>query len=156
MMKVTFQLNGRRKNVDVQRDTKLLWYLREHLGLTGTKYGCGIAQCGACTIHLDGLPVKACMTFVAALEGRSVTTIEGLSEDGPHPLQKMWIEEQVPQCGYCQSGQLMQAAALLKQNSKPTLREIQQSMDNVLCRCGTYYRINKAIQKVVDSNGNTR
>ncbi|MEO9484569.1 MAG: (2Fe-2S)-binding protein [Ekhidna sp.] len=155
-MKVTFQLNGRRKNVDVQRDTKLLWYLREHLGLTGTKYGCGIAQCGACTIHLDGLPVKACMTFVAALEGRSVTTIEGLSEDGPHPLQKMWIEEQVPQCGYCQSGQLMQAAALLKQNSKPTLREIQQSMDNVLCRCGTYYRINKAIQKVVDSNGNTR
>ena len=154
-MKVTFKLNGKRKTAEVERDTKLLWYLREHAGLTGTKYGCGIAQCGACTIHLDGAPVKSCMTFVAALEGRSVTTIEGLSEDGSHPLQKIWIEEQVPQCGYCQSGQLMQAAALLEQNSKPTLREIQQSMDQVLCRCGTYYRINKAIQKVVESNGNT-
>jgi len=153
---VTFQLNGKKKEADVQRDTKLLWYLREHLELTGTKYGCGIAQCGACTVHLDGSPVKACMTFVSALEGRSVTTIEGLSENGSHPLQKMWIEEQVPQCGYCQSGQLMQAAGLLRQNPKPTLKEIKQSMDNVLCRCGTYLRINKAIQKVVESNGNVK
>jgi len=152
-VKVTFRLNGERKTAEVQRDTKLLWYLREQLGLTGTKYGCGIAQCGVCTVHLDGYPVKACMAFVASLEGRSVTTIEGLSEDGSHPLQKMWMEHQVPQCGYCQSGQLMQAAALLEQNSNPTLQEIQQSMDSVLCRCGTYYRINKAIQKVVKSKG---
>lgn len=151
-MKVTFKLNGKRETADVERDAKLLWYLREQLGMTGTKYGCGIAQCGACTVHLDGRATKACMTFVASLEGRSITTIEGLSEGGSHPLQEMWKEEQVPQCGYCQSGQLMQAAALLEQNANPSLKEIQRSMDNVLCRCGTYYRVNKAIQKVVESN----
>ncbi len=153
-MKVTFQLNGEKQTAEVERDTKLLWYLREYLELTGTKYGCGIAQCGACTVHLDGSPVKACMTFVAALEGRSVTTIEGLSKEVLHPLQEVWIEDQVPQCGYCQSGQLMQAAALLDKNPKPSLSEIKKSMDQVLCRCGTYYRINKAIEKIVESERN--
>ncbi len=151
-MKINFKLNGDRVTADVERDTKLLWFLREKLRLTGTKFGCGIAQCGVCTVHLDGHPIRSCMTFVSTLEGRSVTTIEGLSETGDHPLQKAWIKEQVPQCGYCQSGQLMQAAGLLNQRPNPTLKEIKQSMSGVLCRCGTYYRVNKTIQKVIQSN----
>lgn len=150
-MKVSFTLNKKEITADVPRDAKLLWFLREELQLTGTKYGCGIAQCGACTVHLDGFPVKACMTFVAALEGKSITTIEGLSKDGDHPLQKAWIEEQVPQCGYCQSGQLMQAAAMLEENPSPSINEIKDGMNPILCRCGTYTRINKAILKASKS-----
>ena len=146
-MKQTLSINGRQHTVDVAADTPLLWVLREHIGLTGAKYGCGVAQCGTCTIHVDGAPVRACVTPVAAAEGKSVTTIEGLSEDGSHPLQKAWVEEQVPQCGYCQSGQIMQAAALLQSNSSPTREEIVQHMDGNICRCGTYNRILRAIER---------
>lgn len=145
-MEVSFRLNGKQISVEVSRDAKLLWLLRDELKLTGTKFGCGIAHCGVCTVQIDGLPTKSCLTFVTALQGKSVTTIEGLSPEGNHPVQQAWIKEQVPQCGYCQSGQIMQAAALLKQNPAPSLSEIQEAMSPVLCRCGTYTRINKAIQ----------
>ena len=140
-----FTLNGQRREVTVDADTPLLWVLREHLKLTGTKFGCGIAACGACTVHVDGDPTRACATPVSLVEGRSVTTIEGLSRDGSHPLQKAWIAEQVPQCGYCQSGQIMQAASLLAKNNNPTRDEVVAHMDGNLCRCMTYSRIQKAI-----------
>ncbi len=145
----TFHLNvnGESHTVDVPEDTPLLWVLREHMGLTGTKYGCGIAQCGACTVHLDGLAVRSCVVPVSTLDDKSVVTIEGLSEDGSHPLQKAWILEQVPQCGYCQSGQIMQAATLLDKNASPTRDEIVKHMDGNICRCGTYNRIIKAIEQ---------
>ncbi|MFK7848150.1 MAG: (2Fe-2S)-binding protein [Rhodothermales bacterium] len=140
------KINGASQTVEVEADTPLLWVLRERLGLMGTKYGCGIAQCGACTIHVDGAAVRSCVVPVSAVADKSVTTIEGLSEDQSHPLQKAWITEQVPQCGYCQSGQIMQAATLLEQNAAPTREEIVRHMDGNICRCGTYNRIISAIE----------
>ena len=144
---VAVTVNGERQDVAVDRDTPLLWALREHLGLTGTKFGCGIAACGACTVHVDGNPVRSCITPLSLVEGRSVTTIEGLSPDGRHALQKAWIAEQVPQCGYCQSGQIMQAAALLARNKNPSRDQIVEHMNGNICRCGTYLRIIAAIQR---------
>jgi isoquinoline 1-oxidoreductase subunit alpha len=144
---VAFTLNGKQQDVKVGANTPLLWVLREHLKLTGTKFGCGIAMCGACTVHIDGEPVRSCAMPISFVAGKSVTTIEGLSADGSHPLQKAWIAEQVPQCGYCQSGQIMQAAALLAVNKNPTREEIVAHMDGNICRCGTYLRIISAIQR---------
>ena len=148
---VAFTVNGVRREIGVDADTPLLWVLREHLKLTGTKFGCGIASCGACTVHLDGQAVRSCATPVAMVEGRSVTTIEGLSADGSHPLQKAWIAEQVPQCGYCQSGQIMQAATLIARNKAPTREDIVEHMDGNICRCGTYLRIRAAIKQAAGS-----
>lgn len=145
-----FEVNGRPVAVDVEDDMPLLWVLRDELGLTGSKYGCGIAACGACTVHLDGEPVRSCALPVTAVEGRRVTTIEGLSADGAHPVQKAWVDLQVPQCGYCQSGQIMAAAALLERQKRPTDAEINAAMSN-LCRCGTYPRIRAAIHRVADA-----
>lgn len=143
----TLEINGTKREVEVAAGTSLLWVLREHLGLTGTKYGCGIAICGACVIHVDGTPMRACALNVEAVsDGQRLKTIEGLSEAGGHPLQKAWIEAQAPQCGYCQSGQIMQAAALLESNPSPSREEIKSHMNSVLCRCGTYLRILKAIE----------
>ena len=142
-----FTINGRAVDVAVEPDTPLLWVIREHLKLTGTKFGCGIAQCGACTVHVDGEPTRSCQTQVQDVAGKKVTTIEGLSPSASHPLQKAWIAEQVPQCGYCQSGQIMQAAALLKANPKPTRKQIIDHMDGNLCRCGTYVQIISAIER---------
>lgn len=150
-MKTSFKLNGKTVQVETAADATLLWTLRETLLLTGTKYGCGASLCGACTVHLDGIAVRSCMTPVSSVAGRSVTTIEGLSGEELHPLQQAWIEEQVPQCGYCQSGQIMQAAALLKTNPHPDREQIISYMNGVLCRCGTYTRIIKAIEKVSKS-----
>ncbi|MCL4155987.1 UNVERIFIED_CONTAM: hypothetical protein GTU68_027588 [Idotea baltica] len=144
----SFQLNinGKQKTVDVDPSTPLLWVLRDHLDLVGTKYGCGIAQCGACTVHLNGTAVRSCSLPVSAVTGQSVTTIEGLSEKGDHPVQKAWLEEDVPQCGYCQAGQIMSAAALLENNANPSDKDIDTAMSGNLCRCGTYVRIKKAIK----------
>ena len=147
-MSITLEINGEKRTVEADSGTSLLWVLREHLGLTGTKYGCGKALCGSCTIHMDGNPVRACVTPASVAEGRQITTIEGLSEDGTHPLQLAWIDAQVPQCGYCQSGQIMQAAALLEKNKQPSRDEIISYMNGNLCRCGTYMRIIKAIEQV--------
>ena len=147
MARITLEVNGQKQTVEADPGTSLLWILREYLGLMGTKYGCGKALCGACTIHLDGAPMRACVTPLTLSDGRKVTTIEGLSENGDHPLQEAWVEAQVPQCGYCQSGQIMQAAALLEQNKRPSREEIISHMNGVLCRCGTYMRIVKAIEK---------
>jgi aerobic-type carbon monoxide dehydrogenase small subunit (CoxS/CutS family) len=144
---IDLTINGKPRSVDVSPDTPLLWVLRDTLGLTGTKYGCGVAQCGACTVHLDGQAVFSCMTPISAAGGRKVTTIEGLSADGSHPVQRAWVEEQVPQCGYCQTGQIMRAAALLKQTPKPTDADIDASMAGNVCRCGTYQRIRAAIHR---------
>jgi isoquinoline 1-oxidoreductase subunit alpha len=141
-------VNGKPTDVTAQPDDILLWVIREKLELTGTKFGCGMAQCGACTVHLDGKAVRSCITRMSQVEGKSVTTIEGLSPDGAsHPLQKAWIEEQVLQCGYCQSGQIMQAASLLKETPKPTRAQIVKGMNGNICRCGTYGRIVRAIQR---------
>ncbi len=142
-----FSVNDREVTLDVAADTPLLWVLRDALGLTGTKFGCGAGLCGACTVHLDGQPIRSCMTPVSAAEGHSVTTIEGLGAEGPHPLQQAWIEEQVPQCGYCQSGQIMAAAALMKQKPDPSDAEITEFMSANICRCGTYLRIRRAIRR---------
>lgn len=142
-----FTINGRAVDVAAGPDTPLLWVIREHLKLTGTKFGCGIAQCGACTVHIDGAPARSCITQLQDVAGREVTTIEGLSPNAGHPLQKAWIAEQVPQCGYCQSGQIMQAAALLKDNPSPSRDQIVEHMDGNICRCGTYVRIISAIQR---------
>jgi isoquinoline 1-oxidoreductase alpha subunit len=144
---VAFTVNGQKQEAGVDGDTPLLWVLREHLKMTGTKFGCGIAACGACTVHIDDAPVRSCITPVSMVEGRAVTTIEGLSADGSHPLQKAWIAEQVPQCGYCQSGQIMQAAALLARNKNPSREQIVEQMDGNICRCGTYQKIIAAIQR---------
>jgi aerobic-type carbon monoxide dehydrogenase small subunit (CoxS/CutS family) len=138
-------VNGTRRTVTVAADTPLLWVLRDVIGLTGTKFGCGIAQCGACTVHLDGAPVRSCSVPLSAAAGRRVTTIEGLSADHAHALQRAWLELDVPQCGYCQSGQLMAAAALLARNPSPTDADIDAAMDGNICRCGTYQRIRAAI-----------
>jgi len=135
--------------VRIDASTPLLWILREHLALTGTKYGCGAAQCGACTVHVDGGAAFSCQTPIEAVRGRSVTTIEGLSAKGPHPLQRAWLAERVPQCGYCQSGQIMNAAALLARNPRPTRAEIVDVMSANICRCGTYQRIVRAIERAV-------
>lgn len=148
-MKIEFILNGEKVAIEAPEDAMLLWTLRERLNLTGTKYSCGISVCGACTVHLDGNAIRSCTTPVSAIVGREVTTIEGLSKNNEHPLQLAFQEEQVPQCGYCQSGQIMQAASLLKENPTPTDEQIIQYMDGNLCRCGTYTRILKAIKKVV-------
>ena len=145
-MSIKFELNGSRTALEQTRHTALLWVLREQLKLTGTKFGCGSGLCGACTVHLDGGPMRACITPISAVAGKSVTTIEGLSKDQSHPLQKAWIETQVPQCGYCQSGQIMQAAALLESNKNPSREEIIAYMNGNICRCGTYLRIIRAIK----------
>lgn len=143
----SLKINGKNQTVDTEPQTPLLWAIREHLGLMGTKFGCGISQCGACTVHVDGHAMKACGVPVSAMaNGQEITTIEGLSENRSHPLQKAWIEAQVPQCGYCQSGQIMQAATLLDSNPDPSREEILNHMRGNLCRCGTYMRILKAIQ----------
>lgn len=148
----TLKINGQTQTVETDAQTPLLWVIREHLGLMGTKYGCGISQCGACTVHVDGHAMKACGLPVSAMaNGQEITTIEGLSEDSSHPLQKAWIEAQAPQCGYCQSGQIMQAATLLKSNPNPSREEILNHMRGNLCRCGTYMRIVKAIQLAAKS-----
>lgn len=146
-METSFELNGKTISVETPEDATLLWTLRERLKLTGTRFGCGIAACGACTVHLDGTAVRSCSMPMAAVEGKQVTTIEGLSGNNDHPLQVAFQEEQVPQCGYCQSGQIMQAATLLATNSSPSREEIVNHMNGNLCRCGTYNRIIKAITK---------
>ncbi len=149
-MSTTFTINGVRQTVDVDPAKPLLWVIREQLALTGTKFGCGIAQCGACTVHIDGQAMRSCVTPISAVEGREVTTIEGLGSapDGLHPLQQAWIEHQVPQCGYCQSGQLMSAAALLASNPAPSDEDIDNAMQGNVCRCGMYGRIRSAIKSV--------
>ncbi|MGH7852375.1 MAG: (2Fe-2S)-binding protein [Candidatus Binatia bacterium] len=140
-------VNGKRHQVDVSPDVPLLWVLRENLGLTGTKFGCGIAQCGACTVHIDGQPIRSCITPAATVQGKKITTIEGLSPNGSHPIQQAWIAEDVPQCGYCQSGQIMSAAALLSAKPKPSDADIDAAMSGNICRCGTYQRIRRAIHR---------
>lgn len=145
MPSFTLQINGKQTQVDVAADTPLLWVLRDHLGLVGTKYGCGVAQCGACTVLVDNNAVRSCMLPVSAVKSK-VTTIEGLSENGDHPLQLAWDEVDVPQCGYCQAGQIMTAAALLKRKPKPTEKEIEDAMHGNICRCGAYHRIREAVK----------
>ena len=143
---ITLNVNNKNYNLDVDPETPLLWVLRDVLGLVGTKYGCGIAQCGACTVHLNGAAARSCVTKVSSAVGRKVVTIEGLSEKNDHPLQKAWIELDVPQCGYCQGGQIMSAAVLIRENKNPTEKDIDNAMAGNICRCGTYLRIRKAIQ----------
>lgn len=145
MPTISLKVNGVPRSVKVPSDMPLLWVLRDTLGLTGTKFGCGMAQCGACTVHLDGDPIRSCVTAIASCDGKSITTIEGLSPDSSHPLQKAWIAGDVPQCGYCQSGQIMSAAGLLKSKSEPTDDDIDAVMSGHICRCGTYNRIRTAI-----------
>ena len=147
MAKLTLTVNEEEKIIDVDPQMPLLWSLRDSLGLTGTKFGCGIAQCGACTVHLDGNPVRACVLPTSVAVGKKITTIEGLSKNNDHAVQLAWIAEQVPQCGYCQSGQIMSAAALLKRKPQPSDEDIDAAMSAVLCRCGTYPRIRKAIKE---------
>jgi isoquinoline 1-oxidoreductase alpha subunit len=147
MCAMSLQINGKSAQVEAAASTPLLWVIRDELKLTGTKFGCGIAQCGACTVHVDGKPTRSCVTPVSAVADKKITTIEGLSPNGEHKLQKAWVAEQVPQCGYCQSGQIMQAAALLEKKKNPTREEIVAHMDGNICRCGTYQRIVKAIQR---------
>jgi isoquinoline 1-oxidoreductase alpha subunit len=145
-------VNGTRHPVDLPGETPLLWVLRDSLGLTGTKFGCGAGQCGACTVHLDGRPVRSCTLPLSSSVGKRITTIEGLSPDGPHPVQQAWIAEDVPQCGYCQAGQIMAASALLATNPHPTDPEIDRAMSGNLCRCGTYHRIRAAIHRAAAKN----
>ena len=146
-MATSLRVNGQERSFGGDPSMPLLWYLRDELGLTGTKYGCGVAQCGACTVHVDGDAARACTTTVQEVAGKSVTTIEGLSPDGNHPVQKAWRDLNVPQCGYCQTGQIMQAAALLKQTPSPTDNDIDTAMAGNICRCGTYQRIRAAIKQ---------
>ena len=152
MANYKLMINGKQRQVDVDPDTPVLWVLRDHLNLTGTKFGCGIAQCGACTIHLDGVAARSCRLPVSEVGNQAITTIEGLSEQGDHPLQKAWLDHDVSQCGYCQPGQIMMAAALLNRNQNPADDEIEAAMNGNLCRCGTYVRIKAAIKSVIDSN----
>ena len=147
MANLTLNINGEKKQVDVDPNTPLLWVLREDLDLVGTKYGCGMSQCGACTVHLNGAAVRSCVFPVSSVANQPITTIEGLSEDGDHPVQKAWLEEDVAQCGYCQPGQIMSAAALLNNNPNPTDEDIDLAMSGNICRCATYVRIKKAIKK---------
>jgi aerobic-type carbon monoxide dehydrogenase small subunit (CoxS/CutS family) len=150
---ITLNLNGRNTTLDVDGEMPLLWVLRDVVGLTGTKYGCGMALCGACTVHLEGVPVRSCVTPVSAASGKRVTTIEGLSSDNSHPVQRAWIELDVPQCGYCQSGQIMSAAALLAQTPQPSDDDIDAAMAGNICRCGTYQRIRAAIHRAATLKG---
>ncbi len=151
MKKVTFTLNGKATTVEVDPDKPLLWVLRDDLGLTGTKYGCGMAICGCCTVHLESDAIRSCVTPMSRVEGKHVTTIEGLSNDLNHPVQRAWMQIQVPQCGYCQPGQMMSAACLLKQNPRPTDSDIAEAMSGNLCRCGTYQRVRKAIHAAAET-----
>nr|WP_297789435.1 (2Fe-2S)-binding protein [uncultured Allomuricauda sp.] len=151
MAKYTLNINGKIHEVEADPSTPMLWVLRDHLNLVGTKYGCGIAQCGSCTIHLEGTATRACMLTVASVGNQSITTIEGLSEEGDHPVQKAWLEVDVPQCGYCQAGQIMTASALLEKNPSPSDEEIEMAMNGNICRCGTYTRIKKAVKLAAGS-----
>ncbi len=146
MATIELSINGQQKEIDVDPNTPLLWVLRDHLDLVGTKYGCGIAQCGACTVHVDGVAMRSCSMPVQGLAGKKITTIEGLSDNGDHPVQQAWIAHDVPQCGYCQAGQIMSAAALLKKNANPSDQDIDTAMNGNICRCGTYTRIKAAIK----------
>ena len=156
MSEFTLRINGTERKIDVPPDTPLLWVLRDTLELTGTKYGCGAGLCGACTVHLDGEATRSCITPVSAVAERAVTTIEGLSQTGAHPVQQAWIAEDVPQCGYCQSGQIMQAAAFLAKTPHPSEQEIVEAMTGNLCRCGTYHRIRRAVARAASSTGGGR
>ncbi|MDC6384731.1 (2Fe-2S)-binding protein [Flagellimonas taeanensis] len=151
MATYTLNINGKKQEVDVDPSTPILWVLRDHLSLVGTKYGCGIAQCGACTIHLDGKATRSCVLPVSSIGEQKITTIEGLSENGDHPVQKAWLEVDVPQCGYCQAGQIMTASALLESNPNPSDEEIENAMNGNICRCGTYLRIRKAVKMAAKS-----
>lgn len=148
---IRLTVNGQELELDVDPQTPLLWVLRDHLDLTGTKFSCGIAQCGACTVHVNGLATRSCVTPVSAVAGREVTTIEGLSSNGEHPVQQAWIELDVPQCGFCQSGQIMAAASLLEENPTPNDADIDQAMSGILCRCGTYNRVRAAIKRAAET-----
>jgi len=150
MASFKLNINGASRTVEVAPDTPILWVLRDHLQLLGTKYGFGIGQCGACTVHLDGSAVRSCSLPVSAAEGKPITTIEGLSEEGDHPVQQAWLEHDVPQCGYCQAGQIMTASALLQRNAQPSDSEIEQAMNGNLCRCGTYTRIKAAVKTAAE------
>ena len=153
MARLSFSVNGEIRSIETDPDTPLLWILRDHLNLTGTKYGCGAGICGACAIHLNGAVVRSCAVTVGEADGQTITTIEGLSSRGTHPLQRAWIEEDVSQCGYCQPGQIMTAAALLDRNPHPTDAEIETAMNDNLCRCGTHLRIKRAIRRAVQGGG---
>jgi aerobic-type carbon monoxide dehydrogenase small subunit (CoxS/CutS family) len=153
-MPITFTLNGGRQSVEVDPQTPLLWVLRDTLGLTGTKFGCGMALCGACTVHINGNATRSCITPVSSVTGKTVTTIEGLSPDTTHPVQTAWLEEDVPQCGYCQSGQLMAAASLLAKTAKPTDADIDEALRGNICRCGTYSQIRRAIHRAAEIKAN--
>jgi aerobic-type carbon monoxide dehydrogenase small subunit (CoxS/CutS family) len=146
---ITINVNGTPHQIDVEKDTPLLWVLRDVIGLTGTKFGCGVAECGACTVHIDGQPMRSCSVPIALIDGANVTTIEGLSADGKHPVQQAWLAEDVPQCGWCQSGQIMATAAFLKNFPKPTDADIDANITNI-CRCGTYERLRRAIHRAAD------
>ena len=151
---ISLTVNGKQQQLDVPPEMPLLWALREKIGLTGTKYGCGMALCGACTVHLDGAPTRSCITPVSAVGGKKVTTIEGLSDKGDHPVQKAWMDVDVPQCGFCQSGQIMSAAALLARKPSPTDKDIDDAMSGNICRCGTYVRIRRAIKQAAQAGSN--
>jgi isoquinoline 1-oxidoreductase subunit alpha len=150
---IPLKVNGNKYDVEVLPDTPLLWVIRENLGMTGTKYGCGKSLCGACTVHVDGQATRSCIMPVSSVAGKEITTIEGLSPDGSHPVQLAWIADDVPQCGYCQSGQIMSAAALLAQNPKPSDADIDDFMSGIVCRCGTYQRIRRAIHRAAEMMG---
>ena len=150
MANYTLNVNGKTHQVDVDEDTPLIWVLRDSLDLKGTKYGCGVSLCGTCVVHIDGEPIKSCVYPVSASTGKSITTIEGLSEKGTHPVQQAWIEHDVPQCGYCQAGQIMTAAAFLESNNNPSDSEIEEAMNGNLCRCGTYNRIKAAVKTAAE------
>lgn len=151
MAKLNITINGKRQSLDVDPNTPLLWVLRDHLKLVGTKYGCGVALCGSCTVHLNGSAIRSCQLPISAAAGNEITTIEGLSEHGDHPVQKAWLEHDVPQCGYCQAGQIMSAVSLLKENPMPSDEEIEDAMHGNICRCGTYTRIKAAIKTASNS-----
>jgi aerobic-type carbon monoxide dehydrogenase small subunit (CoxS/CutS family) len=152
MAAINITVNGKKQALDIDPTTPVLWVLRDHLDLVGTKFGCGMAMCGACTVHIDGVATRSCVLPVSAVADKSITTIEGLSEKGDHPVQKAWLEHDVPQCGYCQAGQVMNAAALLKDNPNPTDEEIETAMSGNICRCGTYVRIKAAIKTAANSS----
>jgi isoquinoline 1-oxidoreductase subunit alpha len=156
MAAIRFTLNGKSQTVDVASQMPLLWVLRDNLGMTGTKFGCGMSLCGACTVHLNGEAIRSCITPISSVAGKSVTTIEGLSADGNHPVQRAWTEGDVPQCGYCQSGQIMAAAALLAKNKQPTDADIDEVMHGNICRCGTYQDIRHAIHRAAEIQGGSR
>ena len=155
MAAFSLKINGAQHEIDVDPTTPMLWVLRDHLNMVGTKYGCGIAQCGACTVHLGDNAVRSCQLPVSSVGDQEITTIEGLSENGDHPVQEAWLEVDVPQCGYCQAGQIMTASALLKKNPNPSDTEIENAMNGNICRCGTYTRIKKAVKMAANSNQNS-